>query len=319
MLNKKANTAVNKSRLNEKFPNENLFKSDNKYHVNQNMQFDSPNENQNFNIDIFRRKMELIKCSIIILFLNFCIYFSIKSFSLFMLTVIQLILFGIISYITIILEKIVNTSNFSEIDKYLKHLRIFYEIQNIIYLYQRFDYKIQIKESTKLTIDMIIYYFSYSNFYNFLTNTNIKISFFWLLFRGYILLCFTNNSDFNFFLGSFTNLFSFNSILVICMIISSLSIEALKNRNFVELWGLYDSFKRSFHIFKRCLYDDFPNPIFIISRKQYEVILYKNRAADKLHEKISSSKNKLKNNVNNNNNNYNGNIVSNINSNANQN
>jgi len=228
MINKKANTTVNKSRLNEKFPNENLFKSDNKYHINQNMRFDSPKENLNFDIDILRRKFDLIKCSILIFCLKFCFYFSIKSFYSFILTLSQLIIFGIISYVTIVLEKIVNTSNYSEIQKYLKHLRIIYEIQNILYLSRRFEYEIEIDESTSLTFDRTIYFFINSNFCNYLTSTDIKISFFWLLLNGYILLCFTNNSDINFFLRGFTNLFSYDFIMVVSIIFTSLCIVALK-------------------------------------------------------------------------------------------
>jgi hypothetical protein len=49
-----------------------------------------------------------------------------------------------------------------------------------------------------------------------------------------------------------------------------------------ELWALFDSFKRSYYNLKM-VYDEFPFPVFIISRKQYS-IYYKNAEADKLYE-----------------------------------
>jgi len=56
---------------------------------------------------------------------------------------------------------------------------------------------------------------------------------------------------------------------------------------FIQLWALYDSFKRSFFCLKKNLFEDIPNPIFIISYKQnLSNIFYKNTAAGKLFEKL---------------------------------
>lgn len=296
MLNKKTNNATNKNKLNEKFPNENLFKSDNKYHINKDLQFDSPIENQNCFFDIFKRKLPLIKFSILLIFLKFCIYFSIKNFWLFSLTLIQIICFPILMYIVKNLEAIENSSSNTELERQFQYMRIVFELSSNIYIYMRLEYKVQINESTALTQDMALYHFFYSNFFNYLTNRKTSQVFLWLFLRGYALLFFTSRSDLCLLSRCLYNLFTYDFILVISLILISLFIECIKNRMMVEIWGLYDSFKRSFHIFKRCLYDDFPNPIFIISRKQYEQVLYRNKAVDKLHEKICASKTQLKNN-----------------------
>jgi len=303
MLTKKANITVNKNRLNEKFPNENLFKSDNKYHLNKDLQFDSQIENQNFSHDIFRRKQDLLKFALLFFLLKFCISFSFRSYSMFFLTLMQIICLIIIFLFTSNLNSIMNSSNYCEIEKSLKHLRILYEVHSIIYIYQSFNYKIEINESTSLTYDIAFNHFFFTSISNFLTNTTFYHGFLLHVLKGLLLLSFTSHSDMHFFSRGFRNLFSYDFIVIILLILAMIGMESLFNRNFAELWGLYDSFKRSFYIFKRCLYDDFPNPIFILSRKQYEIVLYKNKAADSLHEKITVSKMNLKNSTNNNGNN----------------
>jgi len=64
-----------------------------------------------------------------------------------------------------------------------------------------------------------------------------------------------------------------------------------------ELWALFDSFKRSYYNLKT-IYDEFPYPVFIASRKQYS-ILYKNQEADRLFElsKRQVKQNELKNTI----------------------
>jgi hypothetical protein len=63
-----------------------------------------------------------------------------------------------------------------------------------------------------------------------------------------------------------------------------------------ELWALFDSFKRSYYNLKM-VYDEFPYPVLIISRKQYH-IYYKNNEADRLYEK-TKKQNKILDNTNN--------------------
>ncbi len=295
MLNKKTNSTINKNKLNEKFPNENLFKSDKKYHINKDLQFDSPIENQNCSFDIFKRKLPLIKFSIVVMILNYSIYFSIKNFSLFFLSLIQILIFPILLYIVKNLEAIENPSFYTEFEKNLQHIRIVFELLSTLNVYMEFVHKIEMNESTALTQDCAFLNFIQSNFFNFLTNRNSSQAILWLMLKGIALLTFTSRSELSLLSRGFTNLFSSDCMILLFYIVCSILVEWLKKRNLVELWGLYDSFKRSFHIFKRCLYDDFPYPIFIISRKQYDQILYKNKAADKLHEKICASKTQLKN------------------------
>ncbi len=63
-----------------------------------------------------------------------------------------------------------------------------------------------------------------------------------------------------------------------------------------ELWALFDSFKRSYYNLKM-VYDEFPYPVLIISRKQYH-IYYKNIEADKLYEE-TKKQNLIMDNTNN--------------------
>ncbi len=67
------------------------------------------------------------------------------------------------------------------------------------------------------------------------------------------------------------------------------SIQYFVTKATRELWALFDSFKRSYYNLKT-IYDEFPYPVFVVSRKQYS-ILYKNQEADNLYE---TSKKKVK-------------------------
>lgn len=73
------------------------------------------------------------------------------------------------------------------------------------------------------------------------------------------------------------------------------SIQYFVTKATRELWALFDSFKRSYYNLKT-IYDEFPYPVFVVSKKQYS-ILYKNQEADKLYEisrkqfKLSDMKN----------------------------
>jgi hypothetical protein len=80
------------------------------------------------------------------------------------------------------------------------------------------------------------------------------------------------------------------------MIILIFQFYAIKSAR--ELWALFDSFKRSYYNLK-IVYDEFPYPVLIVSRKQYH-IYYKNIEADKLYEEtrkqnriIDGSNNKI--------------------------
>ena len=55
------------------------------------------------------------------------------------------------------------------------------------------------------------------------------------------------------------------------------------------MWALYDSFKRSYCNL-RYIYDDFPYPIFIVSKKNGYNILYNNNEAVKLYLRITKIK-----------------------------
>lgn len=56
-----------------------------------------------------------------------------------------------------------------------------------------------------------------------------------------------------------------------------------------EMWALYDSFKRSYYNF-RYIYDDYPNPIFIVSKKTDYKIHYSNNEADQFYLRIRKIK-----------------------------
>ena len=56
-----------------------------------------------------------------------------------------------------------------------------------------------------------------------------------------------------------------------------------------ELWALYDSFKRSYYNL-RYIYDDYPYPVFIVTRKNDYSILYTNNEAEKFYSTLKKIK-----------------------------
>jgi hypothetical protein len=287
--------------MNEKFPNENLFRNDCKYKINEFLEFDSLNENLNYTNDIFRRKFPLVKYTIIFFSIMYLFSISIKSSVLIFLSYIQIILISLSLYICYLIEKNLNSCSLIEVSKYLNYLRVIMELNYLNHLFISFK---TFSNGSLITLNfrLSLYHFFVSVYFNFLTNTNFVFRLFLYVLKGLILIyncagyiCITLLTDF---------------LVILISIVFCLYVDYGLKRNFTELWGLYDSFKRSYFFIKRCLYDDFPNPIFIISRKQYESIMYRNTAADKLHEKITTAKKKLKSqpnyntgNINNNTNN----------------
>jgi len=150
-----------------------------------------------------------------------------------------------------------------------------------------------------LNFRVCLHHFIVSVYFNFLTNTNLVQRLTFYILKGFTLIYICG--------GSFGMTLLSDFFVITVTIILCLYVDYGVKRNFTELWGLYDSFKRSYFFLKRCLYDDFPNPIFIVSRKQYESIMYRNTAADKLYEKITTAKKKLKSQPNSNSGNLNNN------------
>lgn len=80
----------------------------------------------------------------------------------------------------------------------------------------------------------------------------------------------------------FYNLVSQDGIKIILAFLTNLFVQYYITKGARELWALFDSFKKSYYNLKT-VYDEFPYPVFVVSRKQYS-ILYKNLEADKLYE-----------------------------------
>ena len=89
------------------------------------------------------------------------------------------------------------------------------------------------------------------------------------------------------------NLFSFNIFKYVISLGISLLIQFFLYKSQTELWVLYDSFKRSYNVAKS-EFDLKSNPIFIVSKKNYG-ILYNNLSAKKLISKNLESKQKTAN------------------------
>lgn len=109
-----------------------------------------------------------------------------------------------------------------------------------------------------------------------------------LVFLFYHLYICTENNKYFFFIRIFINIFSFNFIKLLisyffCLVFQYLSLKAI-----TELWAIYDSFKRSYNIFKNQL-DLTSMPVFIISKKTNSLgnIFYSNKSANSFYEKVS--------------------------------
>lgn len=100
-----------------------------------------------------------------------------------------------------------------------------------------------------------------------------------------------------FFTRFFYNLISLDGFKIIFAYFIVVSIQFFVTKATRELWALFDSFKRSYYNLKT-IYDEFPYPVFIVSKKQYS-ILYKNQEVDKLYEtskkqvKLNDTKNTI--------------------------
>lgn len=101
-----------------------------------------------------------------------------------------------------------------------------------------------------------------------------------------------------FFTRFFYNLVSKDGFKIFYNFVTFLFLQFFVTKISRELWALFDSFKRSYYNLKT-LYDEFPYPVFIVSRKQYN-IYYKNAEADKLYE-TSKKQNKPNDNKSNSN------------------
>jgi len=111
-------------------------------------------------------------------------------------------------------------------------------------------------------------------------------------------ILFTYNFPNNyFFTRFFHNLISLDGLKIILTYFIVISLQYFVTKAARELWALFDSFKRSYYNLKT-IYDEFPYPVFVVSRKQFS-ILYKNQEADKLYEssKKHIKQNDLKNNL----------------------
>lgn len=56
-----------------------------------------------------------------------------------------------------------------------------------------------------------------------------------------------------------------------------------------EMWALYDSFKRSYYNLKYML-DDYPYPVFVVSKKGDYNIIYSNTEGEKFYNKMKSKR-----------------------------
>ena len=80
----------------------------------------------------------------------------------------------------------------------------------------------------------------------------------------------------------FYNLISQDGFKIFFSYLTILLIQYFLTKAARELWALFDSFKRSYYNLKT-VYDEFPYPVFVVSRKQYS-IYYKNAEGDKIYE-----------------------------------
>lgn len=282
---KKPPNISSKARLNERFSNENIFKNETKYKINKNLSFDSPIENSNALYDFSRRQYEFYKIGFGVFVIFNALQIRLDSYFAAFLSLVKFISLIICYFIIFRSEEILKKcENLHEFDTNFSYLRLLLELITSIEMCESIK-----NENFIISYDSIGLYIIYPIIFNIFLNTQFSKSLIFYATKLVLIMLSSNHSSSGYIVTFFSNLFSRSFLVLLTIFFFGIGLEYGVKRSMLELWALYDSFKRSFNVFKKSLFEDIPNPIFIISRKQYNLICYKNSAADKMYEKISKN------------------------------
>jgi hypothetical protein len=253
-----------RTNYNEQYSNTNLFKNDNYYKMNMSLCFDSSTEEENCQRNIFNRYIELIK-AILVMCILFHLYGLIRTtgLSLFILRSLDCILLSM-GYIYLMkMDKIENNC-------VSVRLILEFDLLAQIILAEEFTHS---SATVKLIVGML---------YNFIFVLPLNEATYYYLIEYYFILnrLYSQKTYFSFILCFFTK----HSLLLIPQVLLAIFANFYFSKSQREFWALYDSFKRSYFNI-RSIYDEFPLPVFIVSRKGLGQIYYLNNQAQEYYKK----------------------------------
>jgi hypothetical protein len=266
--------------INERLPNDNLYKNDIRYQMNLDLNFDSIIDEENAHRDLTDRFESFLKYALPILYFN-KVLFSFSSFPIIIPSVISIGMF--FSCLALLWIPMCRESNNNPNNKYTM-LSIFIEVIELINIIFKYDNSNEFS-LLNLTVLTMPYFFV-----NFGLDHSLNNYFYITSIHFSLYLSMTGCPKMHFIIRFWKNIFS--QKILSCLV--SLSIEFLLQyyirKSIREVWALYDSFKRSYFTFKKCLYDDFPYPVIIFLKKNNRQIFYKNSRADNFIQKVKRIK-----------------------------
>ena len=258
--------SVNNFQTIDRVPNDNLYKNDNFYSINQSLKF-PPNEEDSFRLFCFHQfQKDGLKGILILFYLRFCCAKIINFYDLFSYHKIFNYK-NAVHLISFVISLILKKETYMKQNIYsiiIYYIFLFNQCLHIQYIYHGQKWK-------KLEYIELASEF----FFNFCFFFFLDISTRHILFLQIAILFVYFKTVRSFLISSYIY-FSF-ALLTYVLLMKSIR----------EIWALYDSFKRSFYNINQGLLESDPNPIFIISNDKN--ILYKNNIATKLVNNILES------------------------------
>jgi hypothetical protein len=277
-------TQTSKMKLAEKYPNENLYKNDMKYKMNKDLSFENTYDEECFLRDMGYRYKQFIKLFILFCLPLYGIFYSFSSFPNSIASIISLLILLAILYFYWNTNTFQSNKNmFQSEHKELLYIRVLLEINEYMFIF------LTINTHQEFSFDLLFFYYVKNFIFNIIFDITLTRTIQLFVFQSFVIFFLYDYADCYFFQRVFKNFFS-SRLFLITFSISVFSIfQYFIKKGTKELWALYDSYKRSYHIFKKCMFDDYPYPLIIASKKVKRIIYYKNSAADNLFIKIKNA------------------------------
>jgi hypothetical protein len=274
---KKSLKTKSKSKVYEKMPNDNIFKID-KYRITQDMRFESPVDEENYTKDMFSRNQEFIKFSVL-LFLGRFLISVLFSFNDLGMVLESIIIGSAVPTLFLILKY--DACELEKLGYNRKLFRYVMEVYITIFTLLNLNYIESFSLDCVLCLNMPTILFNYLLGINFIENAIIQG------FNLFIIFAFHGEPDTRIYLRVFYNIISSKLlVLIVQFAFNAISLYFLEKAT-KEIWALYDSFKKSYNIFQKCMYDDYPHPILVISKTPTASgnrnVYYRNEAAVQLY------------------------------------
>jgi hypothetical protein len=281
--------------INERFPNDNIYKNDIRYQMNASLKFESSLDEENANKEFGDRYQIFVKLAVTLGFIKYVYSLFINgNYFLFLISFLLSLLCIIIVWKKSIKEKLFPHISQANSNSFLANLNngslVKFLLQTIQIVY--------LISSKELNTEFSLVSYVYSIIPNTLINIGVDSSFTPYASFSFLIgliLIYKEEPEMYYGLGPFskifTGIFSYRSFLIVSVILAYTLIQYYFKKGTRELWALFDSFKRSYFTIKKCLYDDFPYPVLIFNKKSNNhSIFYKNTKAEELINRIKKIK-----------------------------